>query len=384
MTLEPAKKAAPTLEFLPMAPPEAMGEQGEIPVTLPGRNQPFVTGAVDTLVGQVPCVSSTLEWADHWGALKVRLDVGRMNYRVDPGLYALGRPDAKSPVFVTANYKLSFDLLRRALTGRDGWVLVLDTKGINVWCAAGKGTFGTAELVNRVRGSGLERVVEARRLIVPQLGAPGVSAHRVRQLTGFQVIYGPIRAEDLPLFLDAGYKATPEMRRKSFTLGERAILIPIELVHALKKVAILLPIFALLGGLSGSGAFWSNAGDQALAAAVALLTSVGMGTILMPLLFPYLPGRAFGFKGLILSAAGALIFLAVTSGREGLPGNLDKLAFVLMIFAFTSYLAMDFTGASTCTSFSGVKKEMRFALPLETGAGAAGVILWLAVRFWGG
>ena len=66
-----------------------------------------------------------------------------MNYKVDPGLYAIGNPNERSPVLVTANYKMSFDNLREALPGRDAWILVLDTRGINVWCAAGKGTFGT-------------------------------------------------------------------------------------------------------------------------------------------------------------------------------------------------------------------------------------------------
>ena len=66
-----------------------------------------------------------------------------MSYTVDPGLYALGKPDDSSPVLVTANYKMSFDRLREALPERDAWILVLDTKGVNVWCAAGKGTFGT-------------------------------------------------------------------------------------------------------------------------------------------------------------------------------------------------------------------------------------------------
>ena len=52
-----------------------------------------------------------------------------MKYTVDPGLYALGSPAADAPVCVTANYKMSFDHLRRALAGRDAWILVLDTKG---------------------------------------------------------------------------------------------------------------------------------------------------------------------------------------------------------------------------------------------------------------
>jgi len=66
----------------------------------------------------------------------------RMSYAISPGLYAVGNPTKESDVFVSANYKLSFDVLRRELKGFNAWILVLDTKGINVWCAAGKGTFG--------------------------------------------------------------------------------------------------------------------------------------------------------------------------------------------------------------------------------------------------
>ena len=65
---------------------------------------------------------------------------------------------------VTANYKLSFDALRSQLADLDAWILVLETNGINVWCAAGKGTFGTDELVHRIRECQLEKVVKTRNL----------------------------------------------------------------------------------------------------------------------------------------------------------------------------------------------------------------------------
>jgi hypothetical protein len=39
-----------------------------------------------------------------------------------------------------------------------------DTKGINVWCAAWKGTFGTEELIRRIETSGLAAVVSHRTL----------------------------------------------------------------------------------------------------------------------------------------------------------------------------------------------------------------------------
>jgi acetyl-CoA decarbonylase/synthase complex subunit gamma len=103
--------------------------------------------------------------------IKSRVGAFRMHYTVPPGLYAVGEPTPESDVFVTANYKLSFDILRRELKEMDAWVLVLDTKSINVWCAAGKGTFGTNELVQRISAAKLDKVVSHRRLILPQLGA---------------------------------------------------------------------------------------------------------------------------------------------------------------------------------------------------------------------
>ena len=131
--------------------------------------------------------------------------------------------------------------MRNSLPGRNAWILVLDTKGINVWCAAGKGTFGTEELVKRIEASGLKEIVSHRSVILPQLGAPGVAAHTVKKLSGFGVRFGPIKAEDLPAYIDAGFKATSKMRLKTFPLKERAVLIPIELVETIKPTVIIAP-----------------------------------------------------------------------------------------------------------------------------------------------
>ena len=120
----------------------------------------------------------------------MRWGIGRMLYRVEPGLYAVGRPDPQSPVLVSANYKLSFDRLRRQLGGWDAWILVLDTKGVNVWCAAGKGTFGTDELVGRVESCRLAEVVAHRRLIVPQLARPAWLPMRWENAAAFVLCTG--------------------------------------------------------------------------------------------------------------------------------------------------------------------------------------------------
>jgi hypothetical protein len=304
-----------------------------------------------------------------------------MDYAIDPGLYALGNPDRESPVLVSANYKMSFDELRSALPGRDLWILALDTKGINVWCAAGKGTFGTEELAGRIESSGLKEVVGHRSLILPQLGAPGMAAHTVKKLSGFGVRYGPIMAADLPAYIDAGFKATSTMRLKTFPFKERAVLIPIELVETIKPTLIIAPILFLIGGIGGSAGFWANALHDGSFAVMAFLSAIVGGAVIHPLLLPYLPGRAFSAKGLVLGAVVAVMMLSLQGAEWSTwAGRLGILAWLLIIPAVTAYLAMNFTGASTYTSLSGVNKEMRWALPTEIGMGLSGLIIWVASR----
>ncbi len=305
-----------------------------------------------------------------------------MHYAVDPGLYALGQPHSKSPVLVTANYKMSFDALRCALPGRDAWLLVLDTHGINVWCAAGKGTFGTDELVARIRNSGLEQVVTHRLLVLPQLAGPGVAAHLVKKLAGFRAIFGPIRAGDLPAFLDAGFQATPAMRLKTFDMAERAVLIPVELVGALKPAALLIPVLFLTGGIGGSQGYWDNAMRYGWPAVAALLLAVLAGAVITPLLLPWLPGRAFSMKGFVVGLAVAMAF-AWWQGTDLISwgARLNVLAWLILMPMVAAFLAMNFTGASTYTSLSGVRKEMRWAVPMQVGGTVMGLTLWLSSRF---
>ena len=326
----------------------------------------------------MPRVSSSLSFVDYWGTFKVRWGFGRMNHKVDPGLYGLGNPNDQSPVLVTANYKMSFDKLREACADRDAWILVLDTGGINVWCAAGKGTFGTSELVGRIGSSGLSSVASHRELILPQLAGPGVSAHLVKKLSGFTVTYGPIRAADLPVFLDSGLKATPEMRLKTFTIWERAVLIPVELVGPLKAALVVMAIFFLVDSLWRTGGFWPNGFDHGLYSLLAISLGILAGAVLTPLLLPWLPGRPFSLKGLIPGVLLTLAFMAFRwSNWNTWAGSLEMVAWCLLILAISAYLSMNFTGSSTYTSLSGVRKEMRWALPLQIGAGVVGLALWI-------
>ena len=318
--------------------------------------------------------STSLTFRDTLGAWKVRWGIGRMSYTVKPGLYAVGKPDGHSPVFVSANYKLTFDVLRKNLAGLDCWLLILDTKGVNVWCAAAKGTFGTDELVSRIEAARLAQVVSHKRLILPQLGAPGVNAREVTRRTGFHVTFGPVQASDIQAFISGGYKASKEMRLAEFTFTDRLVLTPMELVPV---VNLSLPV---VGALFVMGKFAKIPFDRHDLTSYA--GAVLAGSVITPLALPYIPGRAFAWKGWLVGMCWTLGSLLKSRGFA--KGNrLKSAGKVLLLPAISSFLAMNFTGCTTYTSQSGVKKEMKYALPFIAGAGAAGAVLMLGVHFFG-
>ena len=322
----------------------------------------------------IKTVSTTLASADKLGAVKVRLGIGRMSYTVAPGLYAVGQPNSSSHVLVSANYKLTFDALRKSLGGVDCWLLILDTKGINVWCAAGKGTFGTDELVRRVELVRLSAVVTHRTLILPQLGAVGVSAHEIKRQTGFAVVYGPVRASDIRAFLAADCTAAKKMRTVSFTLRDRLVLTPMELIPAVRKS---LP---LLGGILITNKFAAQPFDKHDIAAYA--GAVVAGTVVTPALLPLIPGRAFALKGGLVGLGWTAKYL-LSKGRFSRGNRLKSAGELLLLPAVSSYLAMNFTGSTTFTSPSGVNKEMKKALPWIVGAAAVGGTLTIGAHLFG-
>ncbi len=337
-----------------------------------------IIGQIETTSGTVAVLSTTWRWKDIWGSIKIRWSVGRMNYSVTPGLYAVGSPDQNSKVFVTGNYKLSVDHLRRALSGMNAWILVLNTKGINVWCAAGKKTFGTDELVRKIKFLDLAKIVTHRKIIVPQLGATGVSAHKIKEQTGFTVIYGPVRAADIKDFVDSGLKATPVMRTITFPLVERLKLIPVDLFYAKYYLLIIPSLFFIIAGLNSKGYSVDLAISNGVHAVVNLFAAYLSGCALTPALLPWIPFRRFSLKGIIIGLlTGILLFLAGFLGSS----FLELISWFLMIGGISSFMAMNFTGSSTFTSLSGVQKEMKTALPLQITFAGIGLIGWIISRF---
>jgi acetyl-CoA decarbonylase/synthase complex subunit gamma len=325
---------------------------------------------MQTEAGPVAVISGSLTVADILGGCKARWGIGRLSYIVPPGLYAIGAPQRDAPVVVTANYKMSYDLVRRALGRRNIWLLVLETYGINVWCAAGKGTFGTGELVRRIASSGLSRVVDHRRLLLPIMGAAGVKAIEVKKRSGFEVRFATLRIGDLPAYLDNGMQAGREMRELTFSFRERLVLTPIEMVGGMKSLAYAGLPLALLAGFGG-GAFSTQ---RSLAVFLLYGMALFCGTFLVPLFLPLIPGRMFAVKGAIVGSLCALL-AGVSMGKFSVAGRLELAAMILMMGAISAFYAMNFTGSTPFTSPSGVRREMQCSLPVMAGAALLGIVL---------
>jgi len=340
-----------------------------------GPAQPWQEGWVTAGDRAIPRVSTRLTGRDTLGSWQMRWGIGRLRYAIPPGLYAVGDPHTFSPVLVSANYKLSFDQLRAQLSGLDLWLLILDTKGVNVWCAAGKGTFGTAEVIRQVQETRLADVVMHRTLILPQLGAPGVTVREVKEATGFRPLFGPIRAADIPAYLAVRMEATPEMRRVQFTLRDRLVLTPVEMMMSGK---VLLPLFAiifLLAFFAPAPFSWPSLWRQLWRDIWPFLAAALLGTVLVPLLLPWIPGRFFAWKGWL---AGFLLWLILLAGGHfSVSGGwLLAAAYLGLLPALSAWLAFNFTGCTTFTSLSGVDREMRLILvPLIVSAGLGALLL---------
>lgn len=340
---------------------------------LAALKQTWIEGYLDFASRQIPVLKTRLSRSDHLGALRVRFNIGRKNYSVLPGLYALGRPDTSSPVLVSANYKLTIDSLRRELAGLSAWLIVLDTKGINVWCAAGKGSFGTKELIAKLKATKLVELVKHRCLVLPQLGATGVCAPEVARQSGFRIVWGPVRAADLPAFLAQGMKKDEPMSRVRFSLVDRLKLSPVELIQTWPVAAAALFLamaLALPPGRSWTIRFigWSGS----------LLGIWLSGTLAFPLLLPLLPGKAFSVKGALLGTVWGISAAALTG-----IGPWSGLALSLISASVVSFLGMNFTGSTTFTSQSGALLEVDKAIIPQALTLAAGLVLGLVITLTG-
>jgi NAD-dependent dihydropyrimidine dehydrogenase PreA subunit len=141
--------------------------------------------------------------------------------RCKTGLVKIGNPGRNAPVLLTCNFRLTVERVRRALEGIDAYLLVANSGGVNVWCAAAGGILTNHDVVSVLKTSGIEDLVDHRQVILPQLAAAGIEGKIIHKKTGWRVVWGPVYATLIPPFLSAGLEKTVEMRTVSFPWPQR-------------------------------------------------------------------------------------------------------------------------------------------------------------------
>jgi NAD-dependent dihydropyrimidine dehydrogenase PreA subunit len=275
------------------------------------------------------------------------------------GLIRLGNPDRHSPVLLTANYILTVSRVKRALAGTNAFLLVANSRGVNVWCAATGGHLTAHEVISVLKTSGIEQLVDHRKVILPQLAATGIEAAMVKERCGWQVIWGPVYARDIQAYLRAGFQKTSAMRQVEFPWKQRLEM----------AVAWAFPISVISGGIMAS--FWPGA--------VAMLFSLVWGLSLLifacfPLYSHWLSSRGkrvgfiffdFGRGGLQLVLWGiALAGLAVYSLLTGDHGWAFFLRWAFVSLVLVLIVSLDLMG-STPVYKSGLHEERWLEISLD-------------------
>ncbi len=280
-------------------------------------------------------------------------------HRHPTGLVEIGAPGRESPVIVTGNYTLTVRRMKRALRGRDVHLLVADSGGINVWCAAGGGHFTHHDVVSVIRTSGISDLVDHRRVMLPQLGATGIERRYVADKTGWDPHWGPAHLEDLPHVLDRAGRVPVADRKVRFGLRDRAEMItvwalPMALIGggiglafggpaqaaavALTMVAITCAVFALVGRvpLSGPGRF--------VTLGVVASVAVGGAWVAMEAVTTTFSSRDAVLLGVAATATAGLLAVDLPGTTPWYPSAMAKDAFTVEL------LSESCTGAADCVT----------------------------------
>ena len=252
---------------------------------------------------------------------------GMLPHRARTGLLAIGNPGRDAPVLLTGNYTETIRQMRRALAGQDVWLLCANSKGINVWCAAGGGHLTHHDVISALRTSGVEEKVDHRELILPQLAATGVERTVITERTGWETRWGPARLEDLPAFLARGRRVHKGERFMRFPLGER---LRMAVMWGTPMLLVAGPILGFLGGLR-----------VAAAGAVCIAVLVAGPFVALPKLGLRRRWVSLGLFALCGVAAGSGVLLSLSALT---PGSLATLAITGVILA--GILSVDIAGTT--------------------------------------
>ena len=240
----------------------------------------------------------------------------------EPDTVLIGNPDKSSPVLVTCNFDYTVRHLKDYLEKEqlDCFLLVVNTKGTNVWCAAAERIFTTDTVLSHLKVYNVGELVNHHQLILPQLSVAGVKRKELKE-HGWEGIYGPVYFADLKEFLNNGLTKNKDMQALEYGYWER---FKMGLSHAVFCTLVcIVPIFLFASD------YWIQA-----------IVLVWYFAFCMQLIEHFIPFTRLLYKGLVLSLP--ILALALTSVKDPVL----KIQVTMGIIALGAYIGYDAQGHS--------------------------------------
>jgi hypothetical protein len=252
--------------------------------------------------------------------------------------------------------KSVYDSLRKE--NIDCFLLIIDSDGINVWCAAGGGHFTHTQILEAIRLYDVKDQINHTSLILPQLSATGVDRN-VLAKTGWKAIFGPVDIKDVSSFLKKLTK-DPSASKVTFNFVFRTLM---GIQHAFFLICVLfLPLLSLLGVLGvlkvPLATFWISVVLQLLV--ISMITN-----FLFIWAYPIFDfTRSFFNKGLLV----ALINSSITLGFLLIQGRSDStltiIFWIALIIIVSLFVVLDLAGNTPYTNHLDVESDLTlFMIP---------------------
>ena len=286
---------------------------------------------------------------DYIKALTSWVHAFRRTYVIEPGLYYTGdKYDPDAPLIATSNYHLTVFLVLRHLQGTNTRLLVVDTDGINVWCAAGKGQFGNTTIKAQLNRYDTEVMWGETKptLILPKFGLAGVNLSEL-QKSGVKPVIGPLYAKDLPKYL---FESPYRDRSKDMVVFGLKSRIFTWLPGFMQTLFYAMILILLLMVITGGAIAWG------------VVVLMGLIATLYPFFFPWIPGKRFAVKGLWLSGFISVGLLAMFV--LNLITEVSLLQAVPFALASGLFFGLSYTGNSAVSNYSRVRVETARFLPI--------------------
>jgi acetyl-CoA decarbonylase/synthase complex subunit gamma len=128
---------------------------------------------------------------------------------VEAGVRTVGKPDENSPVMLTTNFALTYYTVASDIeaSGVSGYLIVADTEGISVDSAVAGRQLTAEKIAEIVKATKVEEKVKHRKLVIP--GKAARLSGEIEQLTGWEVLVGPMDSSGIPKFLQEKWGKHP-------------------------------------------------------------------------------------------------------------------------------------------------------------------------------